>query len=412
MHFFRIVALICFLAITSACSLLETRQQLSNSRDQAIFKGVVVNNSGFEGQAYVLLLKDISETQITWQSISQVYDSGEFVIYSKSGTYILGSYLDTNGNGEFDRGIEPSGYIKNKDGTPRTFEAQDISKFTGLTVDIDGLIEPDKEREFEYVGQEIATNFGEVISLDDCKFSESNASLGMWRPKDFLERVGGGLYFLSEYESRKTPILFIHGINGTPLNFKKVIADLDKERYTPWILHYPSGLRLDIVSSIALQAISRLQKKHQFNKINIVAHSMGGLVARDLVRKFSEDKINAEIGLVMTINSPLYGMKSAAHGATYSPMVVPSWIDVAAGSDFIKKIHSWKWQDKIPYYLVFSYGAGDGSDGVVSLDSQLSETLQEEAKEIYGFNALHTSILEQPQFTKYLNQILSSHYSE
>jgi len=39
-------------------------------------------------------------------------------------------------------------------------------------------------------------------------------------------------------------VLFVHGINGTPRDFKAIIQGLDRKSFQPWVLDYPSGLDL------------------------------------------------------------------------------------------------------------------------------------------------------------------------
>ena len=109
----------------------------------------------------------------------------------------------------------------------------------------------------------------------------------------------------------------------------------------------------------------------------------------------------------MTINSPMMGIASANTGVKYSPITVPSWRDIVPESDFLKVIHTWSWPKKLPYHLVFSYLHGEGDDGVVDLESQISLKLQSEAKRIYGFNASHAGVLKQKNFLQQFNQVLA-----
>ena len=106
----------------------------------------------------------------------------------------------------------------------------------------------------------------------------------------------------------------------------------------------------------------------------------------------------AKVAAAMTINSPMMGMASAASGVLMSPIVISSLSDVADGSQFIDEIMNWSWPDDIPYYLVFSYQSGKGSDGTVKLESQIPVSLQQEATKVYGFSSAHAVILTDPDF--------------
>ena len=162
-----------------------------------------------------------------------------------------------------------------------------------------------------------------------------------------------------------------------------------------------------MVSDFFLKAVTDLQSKYNFSEFYVVAHSMGGLVTRSFVKKYQQEIRPAKLGFVMTINSPLGGMKSAQKGVENSPIVVPAWRDVASGSDFIAELNAWHWPKNIPYHLVFSFETGEGDDGVVALESQIPHRLQSEAERIYGYNAQHTGILKDDRFVTNLIGILN-----
>lgn len=75
-------------------------------------------------------------------------------------------------------------------------------------------------------------------------------------------------------------MLFVHGINGTPRNFSALIENLDHSRYQAWVVNYPSGLALDTLGTGIAELILLLKHKYQLEQMHVVAHSMGGLVAR------------------------------------------------------------------------------------------------------------------------------------
>ena len=132
-------------------------------------------------------------------------------------------------------------------------------------------------------------------------------------------------------------------------------------------------------------------------------------MTRSLVMKHQSSQNSMNLAMVMTINSPLYGMDSAAKGVKSSPIVIPSWRDVARNSKFVETVHAWQWPKDIPYQMVFSYLPGEDGDGVVPLNSQLSQSLQQEAAHIQGFEAQHAGILSQQDFIAYFNQVLKKY---
>ncbi|TCN75798.1 hypothetical protein EDB62_11265 [Vibrio crassostreae] len=74
-------------------------------------------------------------------------------------------------------------------------------------------------------------DIGTVVDLSDPPFEKGNAKLGMWQPLTFLLEDNAGLYFLSEYDPNKIPILFVHGINATALDFAPLIEKIDQSKY-------------------------------------------------------------------------------------------------------------------------------------------------------------------------------------
>jgi hypothetical protein len=85
------------------------------------------------------------------------------------------------------------------------------------------------------------TKIGEIFQLAEPRFSDEIAKQGMWRPLDFLIDGNAGLYFLEPYSDEKIPVLFVHGIDGTPRNFAYLTEHKDRKHFQPWLYYYPSG---------------------------------------------------------------------------------------------------------------------------------------------------------------------------
>jgi hypothetical protein len=93
-------------------------------------------------------------------------------------------------------------------------------------------------------------------------------------------------------------------------------------------------------------------------------------------------------------------------GVEYSPIVIPSWIDVVPDSPFLQKLFEKPLPKTIPYYLLFGVVGGDGTDGAVPLTSEISLRAQANAVRIYGYPETHTSILRSPVVIERLNALL------
>src|SRR5262245_11994302 len=103
------------------------------------------------------------------------------------------------------------------------------------------------------------TATGEIASLDDSRFSEEAAERGFWRPLDSIATTHPGVYFLGPFDASRVPVLFVHGMTGSPANFTYLIEHLDRARFQPWVYSYPTGARLDVVTEHLEHTIEELQ---------------------------------------------------------------------------------------------------------------------------------------------------------
>lgn len=408
----KIPTLIMFLVLSgtmlSACK-FQTAIKQADAIDRSVgIRGQVSNASNQEGDIWVKLYKVSNDKTLLVEKRLVALD-GQFFFPVLAGEYMVAAFVDSNANGVYES-PEPTNFYSAEDGVPLHFVLEAADELALETLDIlpAGANPVDHIAADEQVYKFIE-NIGKVSLLDEPMFSRQAAKMGVWRPIDYLNEYGGGLVMLQEYDANKTPVIFVHGIFGTALDFSTVLSELDTNKFQPWVLQYPSGLHLPMVSDYLLAAISEMQGRHQFDQVIVVAHSMGGLVVRAFVKQYTETDQRFDLAMVMTINSPLRGMKSASIGVQYSPIVVPAWRDLEPDSAFIQKIHSWKWPDTIPYHLVFSYMPGHEGDTVVPLSSQLSRSLQEEAVEIYGFEGEHAPLLHQDEFIQQFNEIMQQY---
>ncbi|KKL07087.1 hypothetical protein LCGC14_2589530 [marine sediment metagenome] len=403
----RLTGLVWLCLCLFGCSLGEINRQSKQIDDFAKIEGRVLNQSATQNQQaqmYVLLFQENAGV-LELMNRYAVTPRGDYIFHLLPGEYTVAAFADDNLDVQYLRG-EPAVYLGMESGRPERFVMQKGEHKVLPTLVIERAIVHSPLTPTTTNFSPVVANIGKVISLDDPIFSSANAKMGLWRPVDFLETVGGGMYMLQDYQPNKIPIIFIHGINGHSAMFSDMVAAIDRTRFQPWVLYYPSGVRLDMIRDYLLRAVNELQAKHQFQQFYLVAHSMGGLMARSFVQQYQQNPNGATLGLVVTVNSPLAGIDSAATGVRTSPIVLPVWRDVASNSDYIKKIQAERWPEAVPYYLVFSYQQGKDGDGVVPMRSQLSLSLQQAALAIVGFDAEHTAILKEPVFIEWFQQLL------
>lgn len=394
--------------MSGGCSLMEIFQQTEGVNQAGTISGSVTIESESDAPVVILLFtKEDFAPELERKYVLQ--GAGKFRFYATEGSYYVAAFQDTNRDNLYQQ-TEPAVIYGGDDifsATPLVLGASDHIELNNLV--LKNLISKQTNRDNISFNIE-QDHTGERLSLDDPRFSREIGTLGLWRPISFIDQVGIGLYMLSAPEADRIPVIFFHGAGGTPLEFAELTKSLDESRFQPWVLHYPSGLRLDIVSDYLVKSINQLESQYRFDSFYLIAHSMGGLVMRSTVKKYYESEHQPVIGLAMTINSPMDGMASAEFGAKSSPIVVPSWRDIAKNSEFLDNIRNWPWPGKLPYHLVFSYQSGEGDDGVVDLESQIPLALQTEATRLYGFNAGHATILKNPLFIREFQNIMNKSY--
>lgn len=250
---------------------------------------------------------------------------------------------------------------------------------------------------------------GAIRSLDDPIFDEKVATLGMYDPASFAEKVPTSFYALEEDLGYKIPVVFVHGIGGSPRAFLPIINSLDKKRYKPWCYYYSSGADLEQLADLFYDIfLSGKVVRQDGMPMIVVAHSMGGLVVREAMNKFVGKSSENKVELFISIATPFGGHPAAATGEKHGLIVLPAWRDVNPNNKFIRQLYRKPLPDFVNHHLIYAYHNPDvvklseNSDGVVPLASQLHSSAQIQSSEQFGFNSNHTSILEDDELISYL----------
>lgn len=341
---------------------------------------------------------------------------GEFYFALPAGTYRVAAFEDRNRDLVYQADSEPAAFH----GEPTDLALAPGEHRDGIDLIIDLAAEariPFAVSAIDPGSRELAelpdVHVGTIVTLDDPRFSHENGKIGLWQPVQFLFEIGAGVYFLEPYDPAKIPVLFVHGATGHPAEWKSLVGALDRSRFQPWLAYYPAAPRLDRVALFLLRALGTLQAKHDFSRIILVAHSMGGLVARAAINEATvelQGPRSVRLEAFITLSTPWNGHESAAKGVEQAPVVAPSWYDMAPGSDFLAALPERPLPPECAYSLFFSYrGAslfGQANDGVVTLSSQLAPAFQRQATRVMGFDETHTGILRSARVAAELAALL------
>ncbi|HUI46134.1 MAG TPA: alpha/beta fold hydrolase [Nitrospirota bacterium] len=253
-------------------------------------------------------------------------------------------------------------------------------------------------------------------SLDDEFFDPRYGNTGLYNPSQLIEHTQGFVFGLENFDAKKTTVLFVHGISGTPRDWKYLVAGMDRSRFQPLFFYYPSGLRLDTMGSLLAEVIRDIDKnaKEGGRRIVLVGYSMGGLVALSAINKLSEGMFPSSLKMFCSFSTPYGGDENAEKGVENAPVVVPVWRDIATKSEFLQTLTGKPFPKQLPYYLFFSYhetsrfNLGESSDGTIMLRSQLTPYAQKSATKIMGFDETHTGILNNDGVRQSFNQLLDT----
>ena len=127
--------------------------------------------------------------------------------------------------------------------------------------------------------------------LNQPQFQDSKLSTqGLLRPGK--ARQLQGLYMLEPFDSRKMPILMVHGLWSSPITWMEMYNDLRsdplvRQHYQFWFYLYPTGqpfwisatqMREDL--ALMRRQVDPMRQHPALDQMVLVGHSMGGLVSK------------------------------------------------------------------------------------------------------------------------------------
>lgn len=133
----------------------------------------------------------------------------------------------------------------------------------------------------------------------DRQFQFENLS-ALLRFEQFADRLG--IYRVTSLDPAKEPCVFIHGINSSPSTWDETINRLYgdpavRDRYEFWTFGYPTGAPIPYMASRFREGIKEMLAFRQSRgagaqRVTIVGHSMGGLLAKSLTLSSGDEEWN------------------------------------------------------------------------------------------------------------------------
>ena len=407
-----LLALLGIALLTGCTNLLRLSADTRETRERLrILEGTIEVPTCGECPLIVVVLGDESPPVV--HNFRVFERSGSFRIAALRESRYLFAFQDTNRDFSYQQ-TEPAAWHELADTGLEDLTATDIVLRLGIP-----LVRPAPPgllNLFELRGATLGrvdVQMGQVATLEDERFSRSAAEMGVWEPIRFMKQGYAGIFFLEPYDAGRTPVLFIPGINGTPRDFADLIRALDRRRFQPWVMHYPSGLDLRALGDGLVGLMSELRLRYDFSSLHVVAHSMGGLVGREFVAACARGGTCGYLRQFVSISTPFSGEASAGLGVAYAPVVVPVWRNLTPGSPFLAHLFDEPLPGDVEHHLLFSFrnesrlrpGSGDG---VVLLASQLRQEAQAQATTLRGFDDDHMRVLENPAVHQLVNELLGT----
>lgn len=238
---------------------------------------------------------------------------------------------------------------------------------------------------------------GEVRKAVESTFPEQAAEVA----KSF------GLVSFPEVESGSvavdpgaTSVVLIHGLDDPGLVWRNLAPALKDEHINVWKMHYPNDQPIVDSASLFQNELARL-KQSGISEITIVAHSMGGLVSREMltnpqfsyIEKAQNDELPRVDALVM-IGTPNHGSEWARY--RFFAEIRDQWINVV--------------ENGAPILRGFMDGAGEAQIDLRP-DSQFLTALNSRPHP-EGVRLLTISGIVSPWEDKEINDFLYSSFEE
>ncbi len=427
----RLAAALVFgcLPTLNACGIIGAQEQIERMDAACVIDGTVHGEvDGPETYAVVLFDESAMGLSLPPRAMDQVLSvaGGEWFFAVEPGRYSLVAFRDTDGDGT-PGDSDPVHRVLGA----RALECPAGGRFGGMDIVVPadaplardlpagaraGLHPTERSTSaVASVGQ--FSRLGKVTELADPRFEPAIARRGMWRPVDFVSEGKAGVYLLEPYDPDRVPVLFVHGIGGSPRDFRELAAHIDRDRFQPMFYYYPSGVGLGENAAFLAQTMTQLEIRHGIDEVHLVAHSMGGLIGHAFLRERERRGSPAQIAHFLTLATPWGGHAAAEWGVKMSPVVLPVWRDMAPASRFISELFN----DSHPvaasglpdHHLLFAYRNDAGrsrvaTDGVVTLESMLRPEAQAQADSVMGIHDTHVGILDNPRTITRVNAILAT----
>jgi pimeloyl-ACP methyl ester carboxylesterase len=141
----------------------------------------------------------------------------------------------------------------------------------------------------------LAADFSAPVSMQMCIHRPDKLGLvRLLNPQKYSDTAR--LIRLQAYDRRRTPVLFVHGLDSTPATWALMYHSLMRDpairkNYQFWVFSYPSGYPYPYSASLLRKELDGVKRAFPPGReMIIVGHSMGGMISRLMVTD-ADDRI-------------------------------------------------------------------------------------------------------------------------
>ncbi len=197
-------------------------------------------------------------------------------------------------------------------------------------------------------------------------------------------------------EEHHTPIILLHGLFQNRSCMYWLQYQLRATGYTRVIsMNTPPWRDLETLTEELAKKVDELHLKWKAEKVILIGHSMGGIIARNYIQNRGGSK---QTLAMITLGSPHHGSKLAPFAvSTMGKMLLP-------GSEFLRQFNQVKWPQEVKAFSLYTR-----YDNIV-LPAESAKMDGAQNIELEGMG--HTSLLFHPKSMQTVTQTLSEILNE
>lgn len=187
------------------------------------------------------------------------------------------------------KGFDPTKFDPFIQGKNVYYGVTEVLQFKGRSCTA-AYVDPLSTEEVKFGGRTfpVAADFTAPIGLALAELKPRKVEiLRMFKPGEFINTAR--IARLQPYDPKKIPILCIHGLGDSQATWAPMIEALRgdpliRQNYQIWFFSYPTGYAYPLMAEVLRQKLDAINAYYPNHKpIVVIGHSMGGMIARELI---------------------------------------------------------------------------------------------------------------------------------